>query len=88
MSKDDINNPDHYNMNGMETIDLLQESMGMTEFEGYLKGNILKYVSRYRFKHAEDPVKDLYKAGHLKLNESTYDDYCGGRYGRLSYAYR
>jgi len=62
VSKDDINNPDHYNMSGMETIDLLQESMGMTEFEGYLKGNILKYVSRYRFKHAEDPVKDLLKA--------------------------
>ena len=46
MSEDEINNPDHYNMNGMETIDLLQESMVMTEFEGYLKGNILKYVRR------------------------------------------
>jgi hypothetical protein len=35
--------------------------MGSEEFLGYLKGNILKYVSRYRHKHKE-PVKDLKKA--------------------------
>ena len=75
MSADEINKPDHYNMSGMETIDLLQESMGMTEFEGYLKGNILKYVSRYRFKHAEDPVKDLLKAQwYLNKLIEVYDD--------------
>jgi len=30
------------------------------EFHGYLKGNILKYVSRYKFKG--EPLEDLQKA--------------------------
>lgn len=59
--EDEINSPAHYNTGSTETIDLIRESMGLEEFLGYLKGNILKYVSRYRHKHKE-PVKDLKKA--------------------------
>ena len=59
---DEINNPAHYNTGSMETIDLIQEGMSYEEFLGYLKGNILKYVCRYRHKNKEDPVKDLMKA--------------------------
>jgi hypothetical protein len=59
---DIINSPPHYNTTGMETIDLIKNSMTEAEFEGYLKGNVLKYVSRYRVKHKEDPLKDLLKA--------------------------
>lgn len=58
----DINNPSHYNKNGLETIDLLKESMSTEEFKGYLKGNLLKYVSRYQHKHPAEPKKDLLKA--------------------------
>jgi hypothetical protein len=36
--------------------------MSEEEFKGYLKGNILKYVSRYRHKHPVEPKKDLLKA--------------------------
>ena len=59
---DEINNPAHYNTGSMETINLIQEGMSYEEFLGYLKGNILKYVCRYRHKNKEDPVKDLMKA--------------------------
>ena len=58
----DVNKPVHYNTNGLETIDLIKESMSDEEFKGYLKGNILKYVSRYRHKHLSEPKKDLLKA--------------------------
>ena len=58
----DINSPDHYNNNTIETIDLIRDSMNEEEFKGYLKGNIFKYVSRYRYKDQENPVKDLLKA--------------------------
>ena len=58
----DINSPDHYNSNTIETIDLIRDSMEEKEFKGYLKGNIFKYVSRYRYKEQENPVKDLLKA--------------------------
>jgi len=60
--QDDVNNPQHYNTNGLETIDLIKQSMSEEEFKGYLKGNILKYVSRYRHKHPAEPKKDLLKA--------------------------
>ena len=60
--KDDVNNPSHYNTSGMETIDLIKQSMSSTEFKGYLTGNILKYVSRYHHKHPAEPQKDLLKA--------------------------
>ena len=59
---DEISNPAHYNTGSTETIDLIREGMGYEEFLGYLKGNILKYICRYRHKHKEDPVKDLMKA--------------------------
>ena len=57
----DVNKPAHYNANGLETIDLIKQSMSDEEFKGYLKGNILKYVSRYRHKHSSEPKKDLLK---------------------------
>jgi len=59
---DEVNRPPHYNKTGRETIEIIFDSMLGDEFEGYLKGNVLKYVTRYRFKHEEDPVKDLLKA--------------------------
>ena len=34
--------------------------MTSDEYHGYLKGNVLKYVSRYKFKG--EPLEDLQKA--------------------------
>jgi len=60
--EDKINSPSHYNTGSVETIDFIRDGMSQIEFQGYLKGNILKYVCRYRYKHKEDPIKDLMKA--------------------------
>jgi hypothetical protein len=57
---DQVNNPDHYNKTGIETIDLIKNSMSEVEFRGYLKGNIIKYVSRHM--HKGMPLKDVLKA--------------------------
>ena len=66
MMKDDywneVDSPEHYNRNTVETIDLIRDSMEPQEFRGYLKGNIFKYVSRYRYKDQENPIKELLKA--------------------------
>ncbi|KRM73023.1 hypothetical protein FC34_GL000744 [Lacticaseibacillus brantae DSM 23927] len=43
----------------METIDVIKASMQGDEFRGFLKGNIFKYISRYRKKNG---VEDLHKA--------------------------
>jgi len=55
---DPINNPAHYAAVGdgrVQPIDLI-ESQGME----YRQGNIIKYVSRYKYKGM--PLKDLKKA--------------------------
>ena len=58
---DEENNPPHYNNGAMETIDVIKASMSKEEFRGYLKGNIVKYISRHMYKD-EDVVKDVRKA--------------------------
>ena len=55
-----VNSPQHYTQGSMETIDMIKESLTEEEFSGYLKGNILKYVCRY--KHQGMPLKDLMKS--------------------------
>ena len=59
---EEVNAPSHYNSNTVETIDLIRDSMESDEYRGYLKGNIFKYISRYRYKEKENPKKDLLKA--------------------------
>tara|TARA_R110002020_G_scaffold176279_8_gene368467 strand:- start:654 stop:1004 length:351 start_codon:yes stop_codon:yes gene_type:complete len=60
--KDDVNHPEHYNTSSIETIDLIKLSSTKDEYHGYLKNNTVKYITRYKHKHKEDPVKDLKKA--------------------------
>lgn len=60
--KDNIN-PEHYkkliNEGKSETIEVIHSSMSDLEFEGYLKGNIHRYLARFRYKNG---VEDLRKA--------------------------
>lgn len=44
--KDMVNRPAHYAGNGMETIAALKGTMSDEEFRGFLKGNIMKYLTR------------------------------------------
>ena len=57
---DTVHAPQHYLHGRKETIDVITDCMTSDEFHGYLKGNILKYVSRYKFKG--EPLEDLQKA--------------------------
>lgn len=57
---DPVNHPDHYTKGGIECIDAIHASMTEEEYEGYLKGQVIKYVWRYRNKW--NPAEDLKKA--------------------------
>lgn len=57
---DPVNSPEHYNMLSVEAIDIIEMSMTKDEFRGYLKGNAMKYVIRY--KHKGNPKQDLLKS--------------------------
>lgn len=58
--EDPINRPSHYTAGGIECIDAIAASMTPTEYAGFLKGQVFKYVWRYRLKGK--PAEDLKKA--------------------------
>jgi len=58
-ANDLVNHPSHYASGGLECIDAIEASMSAEEFQGYCKGNLIKYVWRYRDKGG---VQDLQKA--------------------------
>ena len=69
---DNVNRPAHYNQSGIEAIDAIKASMSTEEYHGYLKGNCLKYIWRYKYKGK--PLEDLLKAEwYLKKLISSVD---------------
>lgn len=56
---DNVNHPGHYTSGGIECIDAIRASLGDKEFADYCKGNIIKYLWRYRLKNGSE---DLHKA--------------------------
>ena len=54
MKKERVDHPDHYNQ-GIEVIDYI-DSWNLD----FTTGNIIKYVSRHKYK--DDPLEDLKKA--------------------------
>ena len=56
---DMVQHPNHYTAYDMETIEAIKGQSTPEQFRGYLKGNIMKYLSRYQFKNG---IEDLRKA--------------------------
>lgn len=53
-------NVSYYKQGKIECIDAIKESMSRTSFQGFCKGNVMKYLWRYRY-HGT-PLSDLKKA--------------------------
>lgn len=56
---DNVNHPSHYTQGGIECIKAIEASMSPEGFQDYCKGNVLKYIWRWRDKAG---VEDLKKA--------------------------
>lgn len=56
---DSVNSPSHYTQGAIETIDYMESCLTDEEFRGGCKMNILKYVSREKYKNN---LEDLKKA--------------------------
>ena len=56
---DTVNHPSHYTSGGIECIEAIKASMTVDGFADYCKGNIIKYIWRWRNKGG---VEDLKKA--------------------------
>ena len=74
---DNINHPPHYNIGSIETIDMIKNCMSPSEFEGYLQGNIIKYISRYKYKGSalEDLKKTEWYISRLIQEVESFIDY-------------
>lgn len=56
----DAINPDHYKQGGIECIEAMKASMTPEQFQGYLKGQVIKYLWRLGLK--DSAVQDARKA--------------------------
>lgn len=72
-----VDHPNHYNRGGIETIDFIED-----QNMGFLIGNIVKYISRYRHKNGfEDLKKALWYFNRLiketirRYENNTIDSY-------------
>jgi hypothetical protein len=63
MKHDNVNHPSHYGQGQIEAIEYIQDFLNDDEYIGYLRGNIAKYMHRWRYKNG---VEDLRKA-HVYL---------------------
>ena len=57
---DAVNHPPHYTTGGIETLDVIRAKMSPDRFQGYLMGNVLKYLLRCEYK--EKRIEDIKKA--------------------------
>ena len=95
MNHDNSNNPkapslassyqvggDHYRGKKIQPWTAMQAWLTPEEFEGFLRGNVIKYIARYKDK---DGLKDVYKAKHylerlvelLEESSRQREDSCG-----------
>ncbi len=56
---DPVNSPSHYGTGKIECIDYIEDFLSTEEYIGYLRGNIAKYLHRWRYKNG---IEDLKKA--------------------------
>jgi len=59
VANDSVNHPSHYGQGNIEAIEYIEDSLTNEEYIGYLRGNIAKYLHRWRYKNG---VEDLEKA--------------------------
>lgn len=68
-TKDNVNNPAHYGKGAIECIDYIEDFLSEEEYVGYLRGNIAKYLHRWRYKNQEEDLlkSQWYLARLIKL---------------------
>lgn len=53
---DAVNHPSHYTTGGIECIDYIQEKLTPEEFKGFVKGNVIKYLTREQHKNGDEDI--------------------------------
>ena len=56
---DNVNHPGHYTSGKIEVIKIIEDQLTSEEYRGYIKGQVIKYITRERYKNG---LEDLKKA--------------------------
>jgi len=65
---DSVNHPAHYGQGKIECIEYIEDFLSEDEYIGYLRGNIAKYMHRWRYKGGlEDVRKAIWYSTRLEL---------------------
>lgn len=56
---DNVNHPKHYTSGKIEVIEIIEDQLTSEEYRGYIKGQVIKYITRERYKNG---LEDLKKA--------------------------
>lgn len=54
-----VNHPPHYTSGKIEVIDFMEDQLSAEEYRGWVKGQVIKYITRERHKNG---LEDLEKA--------------------------
>ena len=54
---DNVNHPKHYTTGEIECIAYIEDKLTPEEFRGYIKGNVIKYITRERNKGGDEDLK-------------------------------
>lgn len=57
--QDVVNHPKHYTSGKIEVIKIMEDQLTPEEYRGYIKGQVIKYITRERHKNG---LEDLKKA--------------------------
>jgi len=69
---DPVNHPQHYTQGEIECIDAIKASLTETQYQGFLKAQVMKYL--WRMDHKGHGAQDVLKAEfYLKQLVHTYD---------------
>jgi len=75
--EDMVNSPSHYASGNIECIEAIEAQLTLEEFRGYLRGNCVKYL--WRYKNKGNPKQDLEKSKWYLLRLlTTYDEPTAG----------
>ena len=66
MDKEQVINPPHYQQGSIEVIDFI-----LDQNFNYLEGNIIKYVSRYKYKNGLEDLKKAHWYLERLINANT-----------------
>ena len=54
---DNVNHPSHYTEGKIECIDYIEDKLTPEEYRGYIKGNVLKYITREKHKNGDEDLR-------------------------------